>query len=251
MEYWAIFWVCVTSGVFTGLLGIGGGLIIVPAFLSVLPLFGIDHFSVHEIIGISATCVFFNSVSSLYYRRSEKFLPKKLLSCLLAYIALGTTFGAWASSFAPKKLLLAIYVVVSIISIFLIKKDIYLNLQGKSFKSLLYSSFAGIGALGASIGIGGAILFTTALKCFLEKNTKELLPSVTLIVAVHAFIAFVVKLLNHDVTLQIVPIAVVASVIGAKIGVLISRRLSSNAISNLMIITLFAALLRVGIELFN
>jgi len=251
MEYFAIFTVCAISGVFTGLLGIGGGLIIVPAFLSILPLFGVKHFSLHEIIGISATCVFFNSLSSLYYRRKEKFLPEKLMTKLLIFIMVGTAIGAYYSSFAPYKLLLLIYIVVCVISGFLLKKDIRIEIKNKTLMFALYISFAGIGALGASIGIGGAILFTTALKCFLEKSTKELLPSVTLIVAIHAMVAFGVKLYNNDVTLMIVPIAILSSLVGAKIGVTISRKLSSNAISNLMIITLVVALTRVTIEFFK
>lgn len=251
MELIAIFCVCALSGVFTGLLGIGGGLIIVPAFLTVLPFFGITNFTIHQIIGISATCVFFNSVMSAFYRRKETFLPAKFITKIAIAVIIGTLSGAILSSFAPQKLLLSIYVAVSVASIYLIKGQIYLDSRGTLAKVLKYLSFAIIGAISASIGIGGAILFTTAMKFFFNKEPKELLPTITLIVAIHALFAFTGKFINGDVTLSIIPIAIIASMFGAKIGVIISRKLSSNTITNLMIGTLIIALTRVCIELFR
>lgn len=250
MEMFAIFVVCAVSGVFTGLLGIGGGLIIVPAFLTILPLFGINHFSIHEIIGVSATCVFFNSATSAFYRRKEDFEPKKFIIKASIAVIIGTLLGAYLSSFAPQKLLLLIYIAISLISIYLIKGDIYFNLENSRLKPLLYITFAFVGSISASIGIGGAILFATTLKCFLNKNTKKLLPTITLIVAIHALFAFIGKFLNGDVTLEIVPIAIIASILGSKIGVVVSKKLSSKTITNLMVAVLILALIRITIELF-
>ena len=79
MENLAVFLICTISGIFTGLLGIGGGLIIVPAFLVILPLFNITSISSHEIIGISSTVVLLNSLAGLFYRRGEEYLEKKFL----------------------------------------------------------------------------------------------------------------------------------------------------------------------------
>lgn len=251
METLAIFVVCAVSGVFTGLLGIGGGLIIIPAFLCVLPLFGITHFDTHQIIGISATCVFFNSTMSLFYRRKEEFLAKGAISKMAAAIIIGTLFGAILSSQAPPKVLFLIYACVALTSIYLIKSDVRFNLQNRNLTPILYVTFMLIGAVSASIGIGGAILFATALKCFFYKTPKELLPTITLLVAIHALFAFIGKFICGDITLMIIPIAVTASILGAKIGVVISRKLTSDTITNLMIITLIFALIRVTLQFFG
>ena len=82
LELLLIFCICTFSGFLTGLLGVGGGIIIVPLFLGILPLFGIK-FSLAEVIGISATCVFINSAVTAFYRRKEKFLPIKTIFPLI------------------------------------------------------------------------------------------------------------------------------------------------------------------------
>ena len=82
------------------------------------------------------------------------------------------------------------------------------------------------------------------------KNVKELLPSITIVVLAHATFAFLSKFALGEVALNIVPIAIISSLIGTKIGVKISKKLSANAISNLMCLFLILALIRVFLELF-
>lgn len=249
LEVSVIFAVCTLSGFLTGLLGLGGGLVIIPAFLAVLPIFGINY-DIHQIIGISAACVFVNSLMSVFYRRREQFMQKKIVAGLGIAIILGTLTGAYLSSFAPREYLLWIFTVISVLSIILINRDFYYDLTKSKYSFLIYPIFAGIGAISASIGIGGALLFATALKCFTDKNAKELLPTITLLVLIHAFFAFLGKLSVGNVTWVIIPIALPASMIGAKIGVIISKKLSPGVITKLMSITLGIALLKVIFELF-
>lgn len=249
MENVVVFLVCIISGIFTGLLGIGGGLIIVPAFLVILPLFNITTISTHEIIGISSTVVLLNSLAGLFYRRGEEYLEKRFLIKSTIFIILGTIISAYFSSFAPIKPIFGLYCLVALTSIYLIKKDVYFDFKGKYREFLLNLTFALIGAISAAIGIGGAVLFATALKCFTKKTPKELLPTITFFVAFHALFAFLGKLSSGIIILNIIPIALVASFIGAKIGVKISKKLSSNAISNMMIAVLILGIIKIGFEI--
>ncbi|MDD3594694.1 MAG: sulfite exporter TauE/SafE family protein [Candidatus Gastranaerophilales bacterium] len=251
MEYLAILLVCTFSGVLTGLLGIGGGLIIVPFFMSVLPLFGIHTFSLHQIIGISSTCVFINSAATIFYRRNEKFMQMDVLWKLSFAIIFGTVSGAYLTSFAPSKLIFGIYVAVCLVSLYLMNRDVFFNIQNSRLRFLLYPLFAAIGAISSSIGIGGAILFATALKCFIDSDTKALLPSITFLVTVHAFFAFSSKLVLGEVVLFIIPIAIVASLVGSKIGIFLSKKASSGLINKMMSAVLIFGLLRIGAEFFR
>ena len=124
MEQIVIFLICTFSGVLTGLLGVGGGMVIVPAFLIVLPFFGLT-FSLHQIIAISSTCVFANCAATAFYRRKEKFLDKKVLAKLCTAVVFGTVAGAYLSSFAPEKVLVTIFCCVSALSLYMIKNEIY------------------------------------------------------------------------------------------------------------------------------
>jgi len=237
------------SGVLTGLLGVGGGLVIVPAFLTFLPMFGMGNLTIHNIIGISATCVFINSAVSVFYRRKEQFLPAKEITKYGTAIIIGTVFGAVVSSFAVKNILLCVYILISSLSLYLMLFKSDMKNKNPAFAHAVYPIFSLIGALSASIGIGGAVFFSTAMNYFTEKDTKELLPTTTLLVLIHAFFAFASKWSMGFVTVQIIPIAFAASLVGSKIGILVSQRLSSKTINKLMLVVLVLALVRIVLEL--
>ena len=248
MEYFVIFIICTISGFLTGLLSIGGGIIIVPLFLSILPLFGIE-LSLHEVIGVSTTCVLLNSSVTAFYRRNEPKLPFRTMFPLIISIIIGTLTGAVSSDFAPKNIILGIYVIVCMLSLYLINGEIYVNLKEKNLYYFMYIIFACIGAISASIGIGGAIFFVTALKCFMGKDTKELLPTITILVLCHAFFAFAGKFTLGHVPVFVIPIAFVASLLGSRIGVNISKKLTSKVLNILLSLILVWGMIKIIFEI--
>ena len=247
MEILVIFIVCTLSGILTGLLGIGGGLIIVPAFLTVLPLFGVE-FSIQQIVGISATCVFLNSALTVFHRRKEQFEPLKNIAAYAIAISLGTIAGSWLFSAAPKNVILFTYIGVALVSLYLMLFKAELKNSNPKLDFLIYPIFCVIGVLSSAIGIGGAVFFSTTLNFFTTKNCKELLPTTTMLVLIHAFFAFASKFALGEVTIKIIPIALIASLIGTKIGVKICKHLSPKTINTLMALVLVLALIRTIVE---
>ncbi len=247
IEYITTFIACVFAGVLTGLVGIGGGLVIVPSFLIVSEISGLS-FSMHQIIGISATAVFFNSIITLFYRRKEEFLPLKeniKNSCL---IVVGAFFGACVSKYISSFYLSIIYLFVCSLSVILLfKKPSY------KFSDLFYLRhfwFFVSGALSSCVGIGGAIFFTIILRSFYKKPTKAVLASITLLVAVNATFAFIGKLYVGDVVIRLLPFVILGGFIGSKVGVLVSKRLSSRALRYIMIATCIVGILTVAFKTF-
>ena len=248
----ALFAVFTVSGFFTGLLGLGGGLVIVPVFMAAMSFPGVHlTYSVHQIIGISSACDFVNSAITLFLRRKEDFLSSKSLLCIIPATIVGTFGGAIISSFVSAKLLLLLFVLVSVISLILINKKE--NCQTCAINAHLpeiFSIFALIGAISASVGIGGAMLFAAALKTLTGKTPKELLPTITMLVFAHAFFAFLGKSITGNVVFPVIALAVPASFIGASLGIKLSRGLSAQRINQYMSLFLIVAVIKVLYETF-
>jgi uncharacterized membrane protein YfcA len=163
----------------------------------------------------------------------------------------GTILGAYGSSFSASRFIFCVYILVCLMALYFINHRVHIDLANSRLKPLLYITFAFIGAISATVGVGGAVQFATALKCFSGKTTKMLLPTITLLVAIHAFFAFASKLVLGFVTLQIIPIAIIASLLGAKAGIKISKRMTSKTINIWMSSVLCIGLLRILWELFK
>ncbi len=84
------------AGFCSGLLGIGGGVVMVPSLLFILPLLGFsEEASVHCAVGTSVTCAFFLTLSSaVAHLRMGHFEKHRI-----PYLALGGVFGAISGAF--------------------------------------------------------------------------------------------------------------------------------------------------------
>ena len=112
MEIWLIFAVTgLLAGFMAGLLGIGGGFIIVPLLLLVLPHVDIDtplitHFS----IGTSLACIVLTSISSAYSHHRKKAVLWNLIPQIFPGLILGAVLGSVLASVIDGPVLVLVFV---------------------------------------------------------------------------------------------------------------------------------------------
>ena len=148
-------------GFLAGLLGIGGGLIIVPALVYLLPMVGVSSDVVMPMaLGTSLAAIVITSTSAAYAHHRKKNIPWQLARQLMILVAVGALVGAFiadslssetlTSFFSFVVVLLAAYMLLSINA----SKERALPatyvLQSLSFITGVISSLMGIA--------GGAIL---------------------------------------------------------------------------------------------
>ncbi len=101
------------AGLTSGLFGVGGGIIMVPAMIFLLPVFGVDpEVVVHLAIGTSLAMTCFTSPSSAWahYRRGG--IDRRLFWAIAFWLALGAAAGVQLAAVMPgifMKTLFAIY----------------------------------------------------------------------------------------------------------------------------------------------
>ena len=148
------------AGTLAGLLGVGGGLVIVPVLASVFAAQGIDAGVImHLAIGTSLATIVFTAISSVRAHHRRGAVQWRLMRQLVPGIVVGAWLGAMAADLLPTTALRSIFGVFEL----LIAAQIGFALLPEGHRELprrLGMGVAGavIGGVSAIIGIGGGSL---------------------------------------------------------------------------------------------
>jgi uncharacterized protein len=152
----------IVAGFLGGLLGIGGGLVVVPALLLIFYLFDFPTaYAMQVAVGTSLGAMVFTAASSAWAHYKQKGVYWRSFIYLAPGIVLGAILGAFIADYLPSKQLMFIFgFFITIIGIyFLFQNKIEENQEEKT---LHFSVMSGIGILIGSIssvlGIGGGII---------------------------------------------------------------------------------------------
>lgn len=148
------------AGVIAGLLGVGGGLLIVPVLTWVFHQTGsVTHDTVQFAVGTSLMTIVFTSLSSIRAHHRRGAVRWDVVRRMTPGIVIGTLLGAWFASTLHSSTLAVIFGVFEIA----IAIHMALALQPSPQRGLpgnvgMTAAGGGIGAISALLGIGGGTL---------------------------------------------------------------------------------------------
>lgn len=147
------------TGVLAGLLGIGGGLVIVPALLYLLAGHVPPQHLMHVALATSLACIIFSGAASTaaHHRRSSVEWP--VFRALAPGVALGTLLGSLLAALLPTDALKLVFVVFVAYA----GAQLLLDLAPPPARTLpgrpaLYGIGAAIGGISSLVGIGGGTM---------------------------------------------------------------------------------------------
>ncbi len=158
MHYVAFSALGVVAGLIAGLLGVGGGVIIVPGLLLVFELVGIERWAMQLALGTSLASICFTSLSSVRAHHRRGAVDWRIFSQLVPGVLAGSFGGAFVAARLPTlwlKLLFGAYLVV--IGLRMLRQDDAPETAGPR-RSRYGVAGLGIGVLSALVGIGGGSL---------------------------------------------------------------------------------------------
>jgi uncharacterized protein len=161
VEWWPIYLLLgAIVGFFAGLLGIGGGLIMVPVLTFI---FGTQHFPpdriLHLALGTTMAAIIFTSVSSLRTHHAHGAVNWQIVKYITPGIVIGTLGGATLVSALPSRVLSIIFVVF----IYYAATQMLLKTTPKPSRTLpgrlgMFGAGSVIGAISSFVAIGGGLL---------------------------------------------------------------------------------------------
>lgn len=212
----AIFLICFIASLTGSILGVGGGIIIVPSliYLGIEPIHAIP-LSILSILGTSFTSTIIN------YKR--KIIEIKVAIKVLLIIAFGTILGAYVFLNLEKS---AFYFVYSAIILALAFWSI--SNRKSIHKSIGYPLFFIGGLISSLLGVGGGAIFTPILNSLLGLNLKRAVATSLLMIAITSMIGSLIYYIKISYDIALAFLSLTGSIIGAISGSKIMIRLKEG-----------------------
>ncbi|MCI4644759.1 MAG: sulfite exporter TauE/SafE family protein [Hyphomonadaceae bacterium] len=185
------------AGLVAGLLGVGGGIVIVPLLFQVLTMLGIElGTAMHVAVGTSLATIVINGMSSAraHYRKGS--VDTALLRSWGPAIAVGAITGAAFAGLTRGTLLSALFACVALcVAVYMFWSRESTRETAAAPSGLAGTGIAGcVGLLSSMIGIGGGTLMVPILSAsgYPIRRAVGTASAVGLIIAIPASLAFVI-----------------------------------------------------------
>jgi len=253
-----------SAGILIGMLGIGGGVIFVPALYFLLPYTGVeDTFIPYIAISVSLfSGAIASSFSGVLHLRSNNVDRKKAMLFSIGSGTIAFISALFVTGVNPE-ILKGIFAVVLFLIAIKIFIDSILNNQSTRRKKLndLFLPFIGgtAGGLSSFTGLGGGIIFFPVLHYLYLLDTKKAVGTSSVITAATMILGSISYYLNSSnwtggFQLSSIYLAValplgISAVAGAKIGVSFVQRFSTVIVKKIFAMLLIIVVVKIILNL--
>lgn len=242
------------GGFFSGLLGIGGGIIIVPLLLYIPSFIGLEAISMKTVAGITMVQSLAGAFSGLMVHKKNNFIHRQLV----IYMGVGSIVGSLAGSIFSKQIkgeiMLAIFAGMALMATVMMflphKKDDELLIEDVKFnKYLAFSVALLVGFLGGIVGQGGAFIIIPMMLYVIRIPTRIALGSSVAISFFSAIAGFAGKWGTGQIPFIMALVLVAGAVLGAQAGGRLSNRLPIDSLRGILSFIIALTALKMWFEI--
>lgn len=239
------------GGILTGLMSIGGGLILIFLLMLIPPLFGYP-FTMHDISGMLIIYTFCSTVSGLisYYRNG---LFDRLVAGYMGFGSFaGGAIGASLSAlFDNRQLTLAFALLSLVAAISMLLKPEPADMPPNHNKPLSLGFGLGIGTLGGLFGLGAGFLFVPVLLKVFKLQPKQAIGTGLAIGAALVLGAFTVQAWETTFPWMEGLALAIGGITGAQIGSTFARRMNVVHLRRLMVVAITIVSVKIWIDVLS
>lgn len=241
----------------SGLLGIGGALVMFPLLLYVPPLVGVGQLDVKAVVGVTMALVFVAAVSGTFAHSRQHATNRQLITIGGFAGAVGSFVGALASKAVDDRWLLLVFAALATVGAVLILMPGDVAQPAAGGETMRFSPVrvalvaGGVGFAAGFVGAGGGFLLVPLLVVVVGVPMRVTIGSSLGITALAATAGFVGKLVTHQIPFLPALTVVLGAIPGAQLGAMVSRRVSTRHLKLVLSITIVLAAVRVWWDVFG
>lgn len=240
----------------SGLVGIGGSIMKYPMLLYIPPALGFAAYTAHEVSGISAVQVFFATISGVWALRKDNLINYKLVAYMGVAIIIGSFAGGYGGKFldaATINLVYAILATIAAVMMFVPRKKIDdIPLQQVAFnRTVAVVAALVVGVASGIVGAAGAFILVPIMLIVLKIPTRMTIASSLAITFLSSIGSTVGKVIAGDVLFWPSVIMVVASILAAPAGAVISKRINTKILQATLAVLILGTAVKIWLDIIS
>ncbi|MGB8954081.1 MAG: sulfite exporter TauE/SafE family protein [Tumebacillaceae bacterium] len=245
-----LFFIGLIGSFLSGMLGVGGAIINYPMVLFIPPMLGVGSFTAHEVSGMIAVQVLFATLSGVLALRREKLINYRLVAFMGTSIVVGSFIGGFGSQLLSSSTVNFVYAflaTVAAVMMFIPKKGV-LNAPTEEvqFNRLLAVICALIvGTASGIVGAGGAFILVPIMLLFLKIPIRMTIASSLAITFLSSIGSVGGKLLADHILIGPTIVIVIASIVAAPIGTVVSKKTNPRMLQAVMSVLILVTTLKI------
>jgi uncharacterized membrane protein YfcA len=245
----------------SGLLGVGGAIIMIPLLLYGPPLLGVGQLDARSVTGITMAQVFVAAVSGVLAHRRQRLVHADLVRWGGFSMAAGSLAGALASHAVAARALLLIFALMATgaAAMMLLPSGLVEGMRPpvapgatqrfSRVRTVIVTGSVGVAA--GLVGAGGAFLLVPLLLVVVGVPIRVTIGSSLAITAVSSLAGFAGKVTTGQVPYAAAVAVAVGAVPGAQLGAALSRRLPGERLKLLLFAVIAVSAARVWFDVLN
>lgn len=245
------------AGFLSGLLGIGGGIIMAPLLLYTPPLVGCEPLSMKVVAGLTIVQGLAACLSGVIAHRRFHFVSSELTSWMGATIFVAALIGGAGAKHVANHLLLGAFSFLAIIAAGLMCVPPSSDSNTPNIKNFTFSRpravsvASAIGLLGGLVGQGGSFILIPLMTSFMQVPTRIAIGSNLGIVFLASLAGFIGKATTGQIVWTLALPMVITVIPAAQFGSFLSRKVPVTKLRFLLALCIAIAAVRLGVSAFN
>lgn len=251
-----IFFLSLFGGLCSGLLGVGGAVVLIPLMVSVPPLVGAGALTMNQVAGLTMIQVLASAITGWMTHRKGGFTHTRTIFSIGIPLGIFSLLGAVLSMFMPSEALTVVFGVVVLIALLLLVQSADARARGNDdqgefhFRPLRFGLTGAITGMASGIlGAGGGFVLIPAMIRILKLPVRIAVGSSLGIIFIGALAGSVGKIVTLQVEWIYVPSLLLGAIPASILGSRLSHRLPAAHLRTLLMILIGIILIKTWAEI--